>query len=95
MLAQHGLVGQVDDALGRVLPRRGDHRRGGVGAGVLERHAVLGLTAQLLGAAEQERGHHQVVPPDGRDRSPHHRRVVLAVDQHERALRHGRPAAES
>ena len=94
-LAQHRLVGEVDHALGRVLGRRRDHAGGGIRARVLERHAVVRLPAQLLGAAQEQRGDDMIVAARGGDRRAHDRRVVLAVDQHERALRHWPPAAAS
>ena len=94
-LAQHRLVGQIDDPRCRMLPRRSNHRGRGIGAGVLERHAVVGLAAQLLGAAQEQRGHDVIVLPGGGDRGAHHRRVVLAVHEHERALHQERPAAVS
>ena len=94
-LAQHRLVGQVDHPLGRVLGRRRDHGRGGIRARVLERHAVVRLPAQLLGAAQEQGGDDVVVPVRRDDRRAHDRRIVLAVDQHDRALRHCPPAALS
>jgi hypothetical protein len=94
-LAQHRLVGQVDHSRRRMLPRRRDHRGRRIGAGVLERHAVVGLPAQLLGAAQEQRGHDAVVLAGGGNRGLHHGRVVLTVHQDERALHHERPAALS
>ena len=67
----------------------------GIGAGLLQRHAVVGLAAQLLGAAQEQRGHDAIVLSGCGNRGPHHRRVVLAVHEDERALHHERPAAVS
>ena len=48
-----------------------------------QRHAVVGRLAQLLGAADED--HPDPVVRKGRERVPHDRRVVLSVDQRDRA----------
>ncbi len=67
---EHGLVRQVDDHLGAREP-------------VDQRHAVVGRLAQLLGAADED--HPDPVVREGRERVAHDRRVVLSVDQRDRA----------
>ena len=89
-LAQHRLVGQVEHAVRAVAGGRLQHRGGGVAGQRLQRHAVLGSAGQLLGAAQQ-----QCRDDVGRrggllERSPHHLRVVLAVDQREHPWAHQR-----
>ena len=72
--AEHGLVGEVDDELRPVL----GERRAQVGR---HRDAVVGVLAQLLGAADDVRGDELV--RQLLERSLDDRRVVLAVDQGE------------
>ena len=68
---EHGLVGEVENDVGRVL---GDRRleRG------RERHAVLLAAAQLLGAADEHAGNDLVGQLD--ESIPDHGGVVLPVD---------------
>ncbi len=73
--SEHRLVGEVDDEV-RV---HGVER-------VDERGAVLVTTAELLRPAHQQ--HAGDVVRKRLERVPHDRRVVLAVDQHERPQRH-------
>ena len=68
--AEHGLVREVDDEL-RIL-EAGD-----------ERHAVVGPVAELLDAADEDRAH--PVVRQRPQRVAHHGRVVLAVDERDRA----------
>ena len=70
---QHRLVRQVDDDL-RI--------REAVLERFEQRHAVVRLSAQLLRAAREPGADHLVGQP--RDRIPHDRRVVLAVDDDDR-----------
>ena len=95
-LAQHRLVGEVDDPPGaRACGRPRPSPAAGIAPDVLERHAVVGLPAQLLGAAQEQRRHDVVRPPRLR-RSPPAPRPGSARRRPARApRRHRRPAAES
>jgi hypothetical protein len=73
---EHRLVGEVDDELGPVL----GERRIEVGR---DADAVVGVLAQLLGAADDVGGDELV--RQLLERSLDHRRVVLAVDEGEGA----------
>ncbi len=94
-LAQHRLVGEVDDPARGVLAGRGQHAGGGIAPGVLERDAVVRHSAQLLGTTEEQGRDDLVVPPRDGERRPHHRRVVLTVHERDGPRGHVRPAAES
>ena len=74
--AEHGLVGEVDDELGAMLGE------GGVEVG-RDADAVVGVPTQLLGAADDVR--RDEVVRKLLERSLDDRRVVLAVDEGERA----------
>ena len=74
--AEHGLVGEVDDELRPVLGE------GRVQIG-RDADAVVGVPAQLLGAADDVR--RDEVVRELLERSLDDRRVVLAVDEGERA----------
>jgi hypothetical protein len=72
---EHRFVGEIDHEIGF---RRGER--------VDQRHAVVVSAAQLLGPADEQRTDDFVGKPG--ERVPHDRRVVLAVDQHDRTLAH-------
>src|SRR5262249_39408430 len=74
--AEDGIVREVVDELRVVLgDRRLERRR--------ERHTVVRDAPQLLGSADEHHRHHLV--HDLAERAPNHGRVVLAVDQNDRA----------
>ena len=84
--AEHGLVGEVDDELRPVL---GERRLEVAG----DRDAVVGVAAQLLGAADDVGG--DEVVRELLERRSHDRRVVLPVDQGKGTLRHERVVTSS
>ena len=69
---EHGLVGEVDHHLGSR-------------EAVDERHAVVRVAAQLLGASDHDRADPLV--RERLQRVTHHRRIVLPVDQRDRPQR--------
>jgi hypothetical protein len=73
--AEHRLVGEVDHEI----------RLDGVER-VDERHPVVVVPSQLLRSADEQRADDVVL--EGLERVPHHRCVMLAVDQHDRASAH-------
>ena len=73
---ENGLVREVDDDLRPVAVDRSLHVRS-------ERDAVVGVTAQLLRATDEDGGH-DIVRQVG-ERVPNDGRIVLTVDDRERA----------
>jgi hypothetical protein len=70
--SEHRLVGEVDDELWPVLRERGIEV-------ACHLDAVVGIVAQLLGAADDVGG--DEVVGQLRERGLHHRRVMLSIDQ--------------